>query len=53
VSSTSASFAAVASVAALGASTKAPVMDGPELLAVVGVVVVHVVEDAEWAAALG
>ena len=45
--------AAVASVVALGATAEAPVADGPELLAVVGVVVVHVVEDAERAAALG
>lgn len=30
----------------LGASTKAPVAEGPELLAVVGVLAVNVVEDA-------
>ena len=41
-----ASSAAVASIVALGAMTEAPIADGPELLAVVGVVVVHVVEDA-------
>ena len=28
-------------------------MDGPKLLVVIGVVVVHVVEDAEWAVAFG
>ena len=52
-SSTSASSTVVASVVALGASTEAPIADGPELLAVIGVVAVHVVEDAERAAALG
>ena len=52
-SSTSSSSSAVAPVVALGALTEAPIMDGPELLTVVGVVAVHVVEDVKWAAALG
>jgi hypothetical protein len=52
-SSASASSTAVALIVALGASTEAPVTDGPELVAVIGVVAVYVVEDAEWTAALG
>ena len=52
-SSSSASSTAVASVFALGAMTKAPVVDGPELLAVIGAVVVHIAEGAEPATALG
>ena len=52
-SSTSASSMVIASVVALGASTEAPVVDGPELLTVIGVVVVHVVEGAERAVGLG
>ena len=46
-SSISASSAAVAAVDALGAAAKAPIMDRPELLVVVGVVAVDVVEDVE------
>src|SRR4051812_23163767 len=51
-SSATATSAVVTSIIALGATTEAPIADGLELLAVVGVVVVHVVEDAERAAAL-
>ena len=52
-SSTSSSSSAVAPVVALGASTEASISNGPELLTVIGVVAVHVVEGAEWSAALG
>ena len=52
-SSTSATSTTIASIVELGASTEAPVTEGPELLAVVGVVTVNVVEDAEWPVALG
>ena len=45
--------ATVAWVVARGATTKAPVADGPELLVVVGVVAAHIVEDTKLAAALG
>ena len=51
-SSTSASSMAVASIVALEATTEAPVVDGPELLTVIGVVAVYDVEDAERTAAL-
>ena len=47
-SSTSASSTDVASVIVLGESTEAPIAGGPELLTVIGIVVVHVVEGAEW-----
>ena len=50
---TSTSSATVASIVVLGETTKAPIADGLVLLTVIGVVVVHAVEDAEWAAALG
>ena len=53
VFATMSSSSAVAPVVALGASTEASILNGPELLTVVGVVAVHVAEDAEWAAALG
>jgi hypothetical protein len=52
-SPTSASSTAIAAVVALGAVAKAPISNGPELLAVVGVVAVDIVEDAKWVAALG
>ena len=52
-SSTSSSSSAVASVVALGASTEAPITDGPELLTVAGVVALYVVEGAKRAVALG
>ena len=52
-SPTSSSSPAVAAVAALRASTEAPVADGPELLTVIGVVAVYIVEGAERTAALG
>ena len=52
-SSAVSSSSAVAPVVALGASPEASVSNGPELLTVVGVVAVHVVEGAEWSAALG
>ena len=46
------SSSAIAPVVALRASTKASVSNGPELLAIVGVVAVYVVEGTEWTAAL-
>jgi hypothetical protein len=52
-SNTSTSSAVIATVIALRAAAKALVPDGPELLAVVGVVAMHVVEDADRTAALG
>ena len=52
-SATTSSSSAVAPVAALRASTEASIVNGPELLTIVGVVVVHVVEGAERSAALG
>mgnify|MGYP005836279517 CR=1 FL=1 len=52
-SSVLASSAAIASIAPLGAVNEAPLAYGFGLLTVVGVVVVHVVENAERAAALG
>ncbi len=52
-SSTSAASTTVASIVALVASTEAPLVEGPELLAVVGVVAVNIVEDAEPSVALG
>ena len=53
VSSTSATSVTVALIIALEASTEAPVAEGPKLLAVVGAVVVHVVEGAERAVGFG
>ena len=52
-SPTSASSTAIAAVFVLRAAAKAPVLDGPEFLAVVGVLVVYILEDAECAAAVG
>ena len=43
----------VASIIALGASTEVTFVEDPELLTVVGVVAVHVVEDAERMVAFG
>ena len=52
-SSATSSSSVVAPVVALGASTKASFSNGPELLAIVGVVGVEVVVGAERSAALG
>ena len=52
-SATTSSSSAVAPVAALEASIKAPFANGPELLTIDGVVGVQVVEGAERTAALG
>jgi len=52
-SSTSAASTTVAPIVALGASTNAPVAESPDLLVVASVVVVDVMEGAEWPLALG
>ena len=52
-SSAASSSLAVAPVVPLGASTKASISNGPELLTVVGVVAVNVVEGVEQPTALG
>ena len=51
-SSAASSSSAVAPVVALGASTEAPSTDGPEFLAIIGVLAVYGVEGAERMAAL-
>ena len=51
--SSTSSSSVVASVITLGTSAEAPIADGSDLLTVVGVVVVHFVEGAEWAVGLG
>jgi len=53
VASVAASSTAEATVAVLGAAAEVLIAECPELLAVVGVVAVHVVEDADRVAALG
>ena len=52
-SSASSSSSVIAPVVALGASTEVSILNGPELLTVIGVVVVYVVEGTERLTAFG